>query len=483
MARAALLNLKGNQCQAAGQSPVDVNMNMGGFTNPNIGLAIEQVAFGQLGGQVPSAAASPLPVQDRLLRAALGNQELSALGVNVPQLDSLNARASQIPAQGLRIPASQQLPANASGPLDDSSAELQLALMGMQGLRTRAQNGYTPVEQLILQAHVRQQRADGLSARAEGLPSTFGLGSHSIGRETSRRLLDSLPQMSEDDFHATAGLQRVLAQTLHDSSSRVTDEHVSSLARDLEQRIISSQQTRQRNHTLAGQARSDADTQALHVRASTLPSQYLGARSHPTSTTIPIYDSNVSLGTVSNSTNSLRNTNIHVTSTKQRPSIPISHPTTSRRTPTSNINASPLPDTQTLFSSKNNINIPSAASRISMKSTPHSNTTIPVPSSAPTRMRRTNSGAALTATSLGRAAASNAQDADDEDDQSSVVSPALTYSTRTPASLSPATPYSGFFADGAETFKTHGVGVVGVTELPRGLETNVGDKERSSTSQ
>ncbi len=489
MARAALLNLKGTQCHAGDRSP-SLNDGLNALPNQNLGLALDQLAFGQLNGQIsPITAVPSLPVQDPLLRAAITAQELTSLGVNVSTYDSLNSRAPQVSAHGLRIPTTQQFAGNTSGLLDNSSAELQL-LMSMQGLHTIAQNGYTPVEQLILQAHARQQRAVGIPAlngdgqsHLQSLPSnaTVGIGANSAGRETTRRLLDFSPQMSEDDFHATAGLQRALPGG-ENESVLTTGEHFASLAHDLERQMaLSAQQTRQRNHTLAAQARPDVDTQGLHVRATTLPSQYLDIRSHSTTTSIPIYDSNISLSSTSNR-NSLRNgTNLHVTSSKHRPLAPVSNITTPRNISTSNANASTLPDTQTLFSSKNNINVSSTVSRIGMKSATTANPTA-VSSAAATRLHKTPSGA--TATGLfGRGVAirppGNPQDADDEDDRSPIVSPALTYSARTPASLSPATPYTGFFCDGGDAFHGTGVGVVGVGELGL-LETNVGEKQKSS---
>ena len=48
-----------------------------------------------------------------------------------------------------------------------------------------------------------------------------------------------------------------------------------------------------------------------------------------------------------------------------------------------------------------------------------------------------------------------------EDEDEGDASPTLTFATRTPASLSPVTPFSGFFPPG-ESFEGPVVGVVGV---------------------
>ena len=472
MARAALLNLKGTQFD---QSPTMTEINLPGLpsaTSGNLGLSFNQLGLGQLGSPVSSLQnASPLVNQSPFVRQGT---ELGAIGANVSSLDALNARAANASTQALRLP--QQLPDPGSGLLDEQS-DLQLALlgMGMQGLRARAQNGYTPVEQLILQAHARQQRGGAVTVASDpvqgqlqrGQLGTSSAHANAQRAETNRRLLDFIPPMSEDDFHATAGLVQDPRSLGLPTGFAVGAEQ---LALDLDRQMaLSSQPTRQRNHTLATQARSDIDNQAVHMRSSTLPSQYLGVRSHTTTTNVPLYDSDISLNTNTSNRNPLRaNTNIiQNTHSKHSPYIPTAPSTAAR-----NI-AHSLPDTQTLFSSKNNINLSSAASRLSMNPSTIKSTNLSI--------GMKNGEAKSSAMSAGHGVGVvQTQNADLEDEASPVVSPALTYSTRTPASLSPATPYSGFFADGGDTFKGPNVTVAanGICVGDVHLEANPGEKQR-----
>ncbi|TBU31350.1 hypothetical protein BD311DRAFT_688848 [Dichomitus squalens] len=483
MARAALLNLKGTQYQGPGLSPTLSDVDLGSLqntTNSNLGLAYNQFGLGQAGQISPIGPTSPLPAQDAFLRGGIGLQETSALGVNMPSLDTFSTRNPYVSAQTLRLPH-QDLPADASG-LFDEQAELQLALMNMQG--ARAQSGYTPVEQLILQAHVRQRRAHAAAPHHDSVPARAPnprSGHPRVGRSANsgyganRRLLDFLPPVSEDDFHATAALvpnHRTLSQAMPgeiglDAFSRGGDLSCSTRALDLERQVpLSGQPTRQRVHTLAAQVRPDVDSQGLHIRSSTLPTQYLNVRNttRPSNINNPLYDSSISLAGNVSSSSSRRTSNVvrvnetHVSSTQQSSYSPSNGLTTTRNART--LGASALADTQTLFTSKNNVNISSAASRKStmtdadVKTSSPPSTSIIKPPNGATSGSTSHPGGVSMSTST-------SQDADDEDEGSCVVSPALTYSSRTPASLSPATPYSGFFSENGETFKNAGINVSG----------------------
>lgn len=468
MARAALLNLKGTQYQAI-PSPTLSDGVLGSFSgtsSPNLGLAFNQLGLGHINNHRPSLSiASPLPHQDTYSREAPDRQVLSALGVNAATLEGLNSQAAHISAPGLRL--GQHVAGGVTEPFDDHS-ELQLALMGMQGLSTRAQNGYTPVEQLILQAHARQQReTDVAQSRLHSSHAGAAIGPRIAGvRSTanSRSLLDFLPQISEDDFHATAGSLRNLRRLPHppnvdaETHSRAGggQSYTQSLGLDRQQSVARQQQSRQRNHTLATQGRSGTDTRGVHIRSSTLPSQYLGSRDSQSIDHAPLYDSNISLGSnIPVSNNNFRTSNsTHTTKNKHGPFVVTNNLPPSRNIDTiSKPSTTTLPDTQTLFSSKNNINVPSAALRMRASG--------PV---GPSTNTANKPGSTVTGgASLIRPAAMRAPayEGEDGDENSPVVSPALTYSTRTPASLSPATPYSGFFTDGAETFKDAGVAMTG----------------------
>ncbi len=509
MARAALLNLKGTQYQGSEVSPTLSDINLGALPNaatPNLGLSFNQLGIGQVS---PISAISPLPTQDPFVHGGICRPELNALGVNVSSLDALNARTPRVPTQSLRLPQ-QGLSGDSAGVLDEH-AELQLALMSMQGLRGRSQGGYTPVEQLILQAHVHQQQAHVMHTQhgnvqtrttrpRPGLSAPSREGANN-GQEASRRLFDFLPQISENDFHATATLlqhqrarsQAILPELEPDSFSHVrSDLPGTARALDLERQVsLSGQHTRQRNHTLAAQVRPDLDSQGVHTRSSTLPSQYLNVRNtaHPSNVTVPLYDSSISLaGSVSNSnslrTNGLVRTNdIHPSNAKHAAYSPQNSRSTTRITTIPGTNV--LTDTQILFTSKNNVNIPSAASRKTMNNDSDPQASI-TPSAS---IARPNNGAPPVMSSVVRPggipipAMSTSHDADDEDEGSPVVSPALTYSTRTPASLSPATPYSGFFSETGEAFKNAGIHVGGPTGAIGDMQGEYGEVKQKVVGQ
>ncbi|KAI0635328.1 hypothetical protein C8Q77DRAFT_1156630 [Trametes polyzona] len=492
MARAALLNLKGTQYQRDPRSPSLASPDLSLLqTSPNLGLALNNLGLAQLGGALsPPSGPSPLQPQGPF-SGAVGRHKLSQLSPSTTTLDSLNAQASHAPASDLRLPQ-QMPPSNANGILGDPS-QLQLALMSMQGLRANsAQHGYTPVEQLILQAHARQRAntvATGVGNGSSHLQDSAGarLSGANAGRDVNRRLLDCLPQMSEDDFHAAANLlQDRVAQAfspeVDGGAFGLHREALSaSLDRDLDRQLqLGEQKTRQRNHTLATQVRGDGSVQGLHARSSTLPSQYLGARNSVTQT-FPhsgntVYDTSLNIGNgISIHTQQPRTSNTHIPRTTNTGYKHVSSSTNSNAqqlTGTHNLSTNPQTNTHTLFTSKSNINLPSSGARAVRNPTSAVQGNAAPPSVSTTgvcRARKNGTNVGVGTVSSGgnlsqvQEGPADTQDAD-ADDESSVVSPALTYSTRTPATLSPATPYSGFFGDGGDGFKGSAVRVGAVTE-------------------
>ncbi|KAI0360512.1 hypothetical protein OH77DRAFT_1393222 [Trametes cingulata] len=517
MARAALLNLKGTQHRPDRTSPTLGNLDLASLQapiSPTLGLALNNLGLGQLGASMSSAfVANPSPLQAQGAFAGTMASSLASLVPNNTAFDALNAQAAHVAASDLRLP--QRTLNGANNVLDDQT-QLQLALMSMQGLRNSSQQGYTPVEQLILQAHARQRGSALRQAPEEGqgpLPDSHvgpRLGGRtSNAREMNRRLLDCLPPMSEDDFHAAASL-------LHDQKTMTTfprnvergalgnmpgDAQPVSLAEDLERRLsIAGQRTHQRNHTLAAQVRGDGADQALRARSTTHPSQYANqnqAFSHLSNSPHDSmnFRSAVPLNSIRQpSTTSIINNTSRVPSTTQKhvPQSPSTMIHAPRHTNTNNLSKNPQTDTHTLFTSKSNINLPSAGSRSHQKVVHPDAGMNPAPTSPPsvqalsTQPSRTRNGSGVGAHASGFTKdvrdGGNGQDGDADDESSSVVSPALTYSTRTPASLSPATPYSGFFSEGGEVFKGGAlcVGPVGEGADPLRANKFAGEKQQGA---
>lgn len=489
MARAALLNLKGTQYQAhipaTSISGIDTTSLP---SSPNLALALNNLSLSQLAGVLsPQSGPSPLQTEGPFVGPIGRPQGFSSLMPAPSAFDALNAQAAHYASPDLRLPQ-QTLSTGASSLLDDPS-QLQIALMNMQGLRaSSAQQGYTPVEQLILQAHARQRaNVESHSGRLQDPYAAVGprTGSTpSAGRNVNRRLLDCLPRMSEDDFHAAANF----LQDNH-RAAQIFSAKGDSGAGGHRRGEVLDQKARQRNHTLAAQVRGDGGSQGLHTRSTTLPSQYLNLRSSPATPSLSHIDTTTLYDTGANSGS------IHVGRQQARTSItnntartipkhtPHTHSIDSnapRHTNTSSLSPNPQTNTHALFTSKSNINLPSASSRVIQNGASPSVTAHP-PSA--THTLGSNHSATIAHTTNG--ALQGAREGGDQqdvnvDEETPVVSPALTYSARTPATLSPATPYSGFFSDG-EGFKGNalrtGPGVEGADILPP--MKNVVDKVES----
>ncbi|OSD08190.1 hypothetical protein PYCCODRAFT_1357909 [Trametes coccinea BRFM310] len=484
MARAALLNLKGTQYQSDARSPTLGAFETAGLASPispELGFVLNALGSGSVEGQLsPVGHASPLQSPGAFVSGLLDPQSLSPFVSDASGFESLNAQGAHVSAQDLRL-AQQLLPESGAGQLDEQT-QLRLALLSMQGPRANAQQGYTPVERLILQAHVRQ-RANTLGANLDTLQervsdvnnaASIQAGLTSTGQAANRRLLNCLPAMSEDDFHASAALlqnQSAVAPTF----ARQPDFGAYGRSRGDNfsvnvgvQPSAPGQQLRQRNHTLAAQLPVDPGAQSLHLRSSTLPSPNASIRKYShglSSANMPLYDSansvSTSMPTTSGYTSRPHGTNNAPRISTNQQHIPPSlnsNGIASQRANSTNLRVNAQPNTHTLFTSKSNINLPSVNARSKGRSIPADTSTLPTlpPSTA---AAHPNSGASAGQTSA--PASGHPQDGDADAEESPVVSPALTYSARTPASLSPATPYSGFFSDGGSSFKSTIVGSSG----------------------
>ncbi|KZT63830.1 hypothetical protein DAEQUDRAFT_85503 [Daedalea quercina L-15889] len=384
MAQAALLNLKGGQVHPPQLSPL---------ISPDLGVLQSGANISPLlaHARTPLSPSSlPLPQQQALLQQRM--QELSLAGY-----DDFSANASPCLRQDPRITPRLAQIQDELFSLQQAQAQLQLKSgLGVgagMGSAARADNGFTAMERMLLQAHAQhQQDQQLLEARAQ-VQTQQGL----TGRGPSkRRLLDVLqPYTIEDDFHASAAVGA-------DGAGRSTSGDSASIGQ------------RQRNQTHMSNARTgDAPGlgQASHLRSTTMPSQYLNSRALDGSGGLTFgADRGPTTCTIG------RNDGYSV----------------------ANMNAS------NAFARK-----PSVQNLQSLNASTLPRTT----SSTTTQSHGHGHGQGL-----GRGVVQEADVGGDEDG-SQLLSPGLTFSPRTPATLSPATPFGGFFHTG-ESFD--GSGVVGV---------------------
>lgn len=456
MAQAALLNLQGTQLTPGG--------HMSRIPSPNFGAS--------------PLASSNLGLLERNLPPPIGYHNQQALdeypglrSVHTHHSDGLNSQAADYVSSGLRIPS------QIFGVDDGLSREmLQMRIVAGGGLAStggiQAQNGYTEVERLLLQMHEQKQREleklaalqqQVLASQSDVSPPDLradaglgGLRTNAV-RESGRRLMSVLPTMSEEDFHATAKGQRsVMSPDVSTGSfSPSLSAQSSQLSMDLDSRLTF---TRQRNQTHAearAQAQADLQAQTHHIRSTTVPSQYFTSDRH-NSPTFP-----------SHSTNQLA----HLTTNSAKLSLHDSDMTIRDMTHLrgTGLNNSLLRDPNDSGLGRNSLrsqtslhSVRDAAALVPTKaranSVSHGQLHTRIDTSVPTR--KTAAAAAMM----------------DDDDGSGLDSPALSYtaSVRTPASLSPATPFSAFGEtfDGPASITTGcevglGVGVAGAVGKQR----------------
>lgn len=432
MAQAALLNLKGTQMG---------NTTTTRLPSPNFGV----VSLPPVIGTAPPAVEPTFVATAEGLRPLpppIGLHHQSS--VDSPSLHSSNCLPYDASALGL-------------APLDVrsgySSSDLNLLQMPSIGSdigakplpATRAQNGFTPMERLILQAHEQRQQQEALAvatggaylqAGSGGAQTRYGKGSrNSVFNPTAsefspsaagldrskaataiptvdpsldrRRLVDFLPTLSEQDFHARAQQQQTIGKSKVESKA---------LRLDQESRA---QFTRQRNQTHAeAQAEAEAEARAAHARSTTVPSHY-------PNTSMPRGLQQVTNPSPSNGNAQARRNNSH---NDARDINTLTH-TQIKNTSHTTRNAS-----QQHGGSARQSKVPTSSAV-----NDHSESKADAAAQHDTRID--------TGSSATRSRPSTVH-GEDEDDGSGLDSPALSYSARTSASLSPATPFSAF----GETF-------------------------------
>lgn len=265
MAQAALLNMKGNQVHPSQLSPL-VSPELG-HVQPS--AAISPMFAGRLSPSVSVGGArtplSPMSFQHQqtLLQQRIRDHPSTRHGY-----DDFSSNASPYLCQDLIAPQLAQVQEELRS-LQEAQARLQLkrgfGAAGGIAVTARADSGFTPMEKMLLQAHAqRQQEQQAIEAQIHA-QAQQGLTGRGQGR---RRLLDALQSTSiEDDFHASVmgnGETYLPAQT-----------GVGQIGTGMVQR--------QRNQTSGSNRIADMPPtilgQALHLRSTTMPSQYFNSRS------------------------------------------------------------------------------------------------------------------------------------------------------------------------------------------------------------
>ena len=481
MAQAALLNLKGTQLHPGAQAPRIPSPNFGLSPPPsNLSLSPDLYA----------------PVSLPELPPPIGLHNQQALGdlrtlrtVHAHRNDGLQSQAADFLSSGLRLPAHTFGGDQGFSP---DLLEMQMALDAEVANAARAQNGFTAMERLILQAHeTRQQDAARLLQAQQRLASEFNVSAPdfhpsdgrlgglqaatSVRDATSRKLMNVLPSMSEEDFHATSGgPRRVLHSTGNGGGSTLAgakQDHKAAapLTMDLEARLTF---TRQRNQTAAearAQAQAEAQAQALRSRSTTVPSHYLTS---DRSNTQPL------LNTRGISTGNAPAPHADLGSTSK--DMPQASTIRMNNQLLCNTNDS-IRNNLTSTGTRDNT-APSA--RDSSTIAPAKTGAISASSTAPANQLQTRIDTTL------RNRKASLSRSDEEDEGSGLDSPALSYSAsvRTPASLSPSTPFSAFgetfegppMAPGVKVSASAGEVGLGMGAVGVGLATNLKQKMRAA---
>lgn len=456
IAQAALLNLKGPSLHGA--SPQIASPNFGGLS-PTFDLNMPLMSESIYGGNI---GASP---QFQSYGQELTSPNLQSFG---SQYDGLNAQAAEFTSRNqLRMPPNPTLD------VDNGDLRSQLQAFGTRSkAAARIQDGFTSYERLLLQAHLQRQQeqlaaasAELNSLRAQTLTSlapnaASSLAGQPISIPSGRRNSEFLPSGSEDEFHAGAAHRSQLPFV--EAHSAAVEIKVPPSRQALDLPDAKANFTRQRNQTHA-EARAQADAHSrgqshpVHVRSTTLPSQY---------TTRDRSSGGTFLNSSAGEGNALKNANVKSSFDSKKN---ITYPNNNRILGGNNVNSNTNTHTNSNNTSNNSISIDYTHRDTPLPYTAQqntTNTTTGVTSNTLINSNTRNGHARIDTSSSGRLNAANKrapptsrneQDTSHGNESGSEMSsPALSASTRTPATLSPATPFSAF----AETFDGPGPTVV-----------------------
>lgn len=314
-----------------------------------------------------------------------------------------------------------------------AQAQAQRGMSEMHGMfpgdlptQTQARNGYTMAEEMILKAHAAAGRGHGRPDPGHRLqpsvPGAYGQQQYNAQAFSPSSPMEHLPPVSAATNHHSAAYHQY---DLHFAEAREATSHEnyerrSNARQSVEFNQAQTQQMQQQPFHGAGQSQSLYGQSAnSHTRSSTLPhpspqpmNRY-NHRDQPQHNRIP-QKSNT--GTHNNTNSNIRS-NILYNSLE---------------------GANIFDHGNTNIITRHNDNDSSNMNMIHHK---HANTNKNSYDTAPYRRPSAIFTPALS---------------DFDNTSPALVSPALTYSSRTPSTLSPATPFFGGFAHGGETFEAHG---------------------------
>ncbi|TCD65452.1 hypothetical protein EIP91_002665 [Steccherinum ochraceum] len=388
---------------------------------------------------------SPLPLQQhvdprqRIQQFVHNQQQLPVIGLGNVHTD-LAAYGAH--GQGLNVRTAMSQAASPASSYGDAVSYTSPVVGGGFDLASaRAQNGYTALEREILQKHLQQQQLQQQIRREDVRAAAGGMTTSKSGNSLlGRRLVDTLPSLSEEDFHAgrsapASGVTVNLAPIAQPQQSSLPPSRLA--MDDVNAKL---KFTRQRNQTHSSGARmfshtdipggGEINASEERARSTTMPEEYQGRRS------LGGGDSYAAFSPVMNSTDTsaAQNSNAYNSSNGTQHNY-----CNSSTIGKNGSNGKPgMHDTSSNFGGGVNQNASTAK---------HPGTRI---DTSPAALRPVSSTSphitSSTTTSRSTATAAHARGSSDDGNASPLDSPALTYSNsaRTPATLSPSTPFSAF---------------------------------------